>query len=363
MTSARNAALDLPLDQVLTLRAGAAARDAIARDGVRADAFGSLLGASGGPKWLILAGLDRHLAGTFFAGRTRPLALLGTSIGTWRHAYFAQQDPVAALDRFLAAYLAQRYSAKPDEQELTREVHRLLGALLGDRGVDEITANPVFRTHILAARCRGLTASSHRHVLLAGLALAAVLNLFARRSLALSFERVLFARGGCSDFALAGLPGFTVPLTAQNLVDALLATAAVPLVFSPRHDIPGAPPGTYRDGGITDYHFDLDISAPDGLVLYPHFYGHLTPGWFDKALRWRRAGGALATRTLLVAPSPAFVAALPGGSIPDRRDFLHMEDATREARWRAAVAASARLGDAFAAWCASADPASRLQPL
>lgn len=351
------------ITDVLALRAGSEARALIARDGVRSDTFSAMLGASGGPKWLILAGLDRYLAGTFFRDRRAPLSLLGTSIGTWRHAYFAQRDPVPALDRFLTAYLAQRYSAKPDMPELTREAERLLAALLGDTGADEITANRVFRTHILAARCRGAVASDNRHLLLGGLALAAILNVFSRDSLRLSFERALFAPADGSDFRLGGLPGFEVPLQRENLVDALLATAAVPMVFAPRRDIAHAPPGTYRDGGITDYHFDLDISAPPGLVLYPHFYGHITPGWFDKMLRWRKPYGALTARTLLVAPSPAFIASLPAKAIPDRRDFLHMDDATREAHWRAAVAESERLGEAFDAWLRDPDPARYLTPL
>ena len=59
----------------------------------------------------------------------------------------------------------------------------------------------------------------------------------------------------------------------------------------------------------------------------------------------------------------AFVAALPGKAIPDRRDFLRTDDDTREQHWRAAVAASERLGEAFAAWCADPEPARWLQPL
>lgn len=352
-----------PFAGILTLRAGPEARAAIAQEGVRADAFGSLLGASGGPKWLILSGLDRFLAGHFFRERRAPLALLGTSIGTWRHAIYPQRDPLAALDRFLAAYLAQRYSAKPTVAEITAEVERLLAALLGGDGARDIVTHPSLRTHILAARCRGLVASERRAPLLAGLALAALLNAFSRRSLALAFERAVFAPGGASDFRLAGLPSFDVPLGEENVVDALLATAAVPLVFAPRDDIPGAPPGTYRDGGITDYHFDLDFTAPPGLVLYPHFYDHLVPGWFDKLLPWRRATGALAARTLLVSPSPAFVAALPAGHIPDRKDFARYDNATRERHWQAAVTESRSLGVAFADWCNDPDPARWLQPL
>ena len=47
----------------------------------------------------------------------------------------------------------------------------------------------------------------------------------------------------------------------------------------------------------------------------------------------------------LVAPSPSFVAALPGGRIPDRRDFYAMPHAERERRWQGVLDASERLGD------------------
>lgn len=348
---------------ILSLRAGPDARDRIARDGAGADSFSALLGASGGPKWLILAGLDRFLAGEFFRGRKNPLALLGTSIGCWRHAIYPQQEPVAALDRFLDAYLGQRYSAKPGMDELTGEAERLLDILLGQDGATQIAGNRVIRTHILAARCRGPLASDRPAMLLGGLAVAALLNGISRASLGLSFQRALFSPADGADFRLQGLPGFDVPLAGANVRDALLATAAVPLVFAPRRDIAGAPGGTYRDGGITDYHFDLAIEAPDGLVLYPHFYDHLVPGWFDKSLRWRRADGPLADRTLLVAPAPGFVASLPGGAIPDRRDFARLDNDTRERQWHAAVDASREIAAAFAGWLSDPDPARWLAPL
>lgn len=351
------------IDEHLVLRAGDAARARIAANGVRPQDFGSLLGASGGPKWLILAGLDRYLAGTFFRDRQQPLALLGTSIGCWRHAIYPQRQPLAALDRFLAAYLAQRYSARPTSAEVTRAVEQLLDTLLGSDGAAAIAGHTVLRSHVLAVRCHGPIASESRPLLMGGLALAAALNLVSRRTLALSFTRALFGPAGGSDFRLAGLPALEVALAPGNVRDALLATAAVPLVFAPRRDIAGAPPGVYRDGGITDYHFDLHMQAPAGLVLFPHFYDRLVPGWFDKALPWRRADGALRARTLLVAPSPALVAALPARHIPDRRDFARYDDASRERQWRSAVDASERMGEALAAWVADPDPARYLQPL
>ncbi|HEX5633682.1 MAG TPA: patatin-like phospholipase family protein, partial [Gemmatimonadales bacterium] len=71
-------------------------------------------GASGGAKWLVLAGLDRFLFGDFLqAPRERPLHLIGSSIGSWRMACLAQRDPRAALDRAHAAYLEQRYPRRP----------------------------------------------------------------------------------------------------------------------------------------------------------------------------------------------------------------------------------------------------------
>jgi len=108
--------------------------------------------------------------------------------------------------------------------------------------------------------------------------------------------------------------------------------------------IPGAPAGVYWDGGVLDYHLDLDFRA-QRLVLYPHFYAHVVPGWFDKALRWRRARAHNFRRALLVAPSNAFVASLPGRKIPDRRDFYTLSETERITRWQTAVDMSERLGD------------------
>jgi len=113
---------------------------------------------------------------------------------------------------------------------------------------------------------------------------------------------------------------------------------------------------------VLDYHLDLDFGPGEGLVLYPHFYAHVVPGWFDKSLRWRRARGANFRRALLVAPSDAFVAALPGGKIPDRRDFYSMPEAERMRRWQAVVDASARLGDELGELLATGRLAEHVRP-
>ena len=44
-------------------------------------------------------------------------------------------------------------------------------------------------------------------------------------------------------------------------------------------------------------------------------------------------------------PSPAFLALLPGGRVPDRRDFFDLTEARRMRRWQTILDASAALGD------------------
>jgi hypothetical protein len=56
------------------------------------------------------------------------------------------------------------------------------------------------------------------------------------------------------------------------------------------------------------------------------------------------------------------VASLPGGRIPDRRDFYAMPEADRMRRWEAVVAASARLGDELGELVATGRVADAVRP-
>ena len=334
----------------LALRAGPRALAILRERGLRAEDVDVLPAASGGAKWLALAGLDRWLFGEFLrAPRARPLHGVGSSIGSWRLACLAQLDPVAALARGHHAYVyEQRYSPKPTPAEVTRILGGALDRLLGDHGVEDVLVHPWLRLHVITAAARGLAASARRPLLLAGLALAAAGNVVTRRALALQLRRHVFH--SCADETpfrhLADLPTVHLPLSRENVRAALLASGSIPLLLEGVR-VPGAPDArtVHWDGGVLDYPPDLDFGAGDGLVLYPHFYEHLVPGWFDKGLRWRRARAANFDRALLIAPSAAFVAALPGGRIPDRRDFYALPHADRERRWQAVLDASARLGD------------------
>jgi hypothetical protein len=277
--------------------------------GLRAEDIDILAGASGGAKWLVLGGIDRFLFGEFLqAPRDRPLHCIGSSIGSWRMACLAQRDPVAALARGHQAYIVeQRYSPRPDVREVTQVLSRALDLLLGDTGPQEILSHPAFRIHIITAVGRGLANSVRRPVLATSLAIAAAGNSVSRRALALQFQRCIFHNADePTPFAhLADLPTRHVRLTANTLRPALLASGSIPLLLEGLR-IPGAPTGVHWDGGVLDYHLDLDFGAGDGLVLYPHFYPHIVPGWFDKRLPWRRGRTRHFDRALLIAPSREF---------------------------------------------------------
>ncbi|MBK6456985.1 MAG: patatin-like phospholipase family protein [Gemmatimonadetes bacterium] len=353
------------MSHALTLRAGPDALRLVRERGLRAQDIDILPGASGGAKWLALAGLDRYLFGTLLAEpRTRPLHLIGSSIGSWRMACLAQRDPVAALARGHHAYIyEQRYSPKPSTAEVTRVLNRALDLILGPTGVDEILTHPWARVHIITAEGRGLAASERRLLLTAGIALAAAGNLVSRKSLALQMRRFIFhTAGDATPFrTLSDLPTEHRALTRENLRAALLASGSIPLLMD-AVKIPGTPRGVHWDGGVLDYHLDLDFGPGEGLVLYPHFYSHVVPGWFDKSLTWRRARGDNFRRALLIAPSDDFVRTLPRGKIPDRKDFYAMDEATRLRTWQRVVDESVRLGDELAELQVTGRLADRLEP-
>ena len=173
----------------------------------------------------------------------------------------------------------------------------------------------------MAVRSRHVLASENRAILCYGPDSAALLNAVSRSTLGWSFERALFYDGREVPpfFDVTGFPLQRVKLTRENLQDAIVATGSIPLVLSGVRDIAGARPGVYRDGGVIDYHLDLPHSAEERLTLFPHFYGHIVPGWFDKRLKWRRPQPGNVDRTILISPSDEFVASLPNSKIPDQK--------------------------------------------
>ncbi|MFC0445052.1 alpha/beta hydrolase [Pseudidiomarina halophila] len=339
----------------LQLRAGKSAWLQIKEQGLTEDAVQLLVGASGGPKWFVLQGLDRYLFGEFFAARQGHLDLLGTSAGAWRFAALGQQDPVAASELFCRLYSTQTYSAKPDVLEITDEARKLLAEYIPDRAVDEILSQDRFRHHWIVARCRGMTAIEGKRQIL-GLLTSAAANSVKRKWLGKFYERVIFhhpASPATFTEHWNDIPTRYAQLSTANFKQALLATGSIPLVLEGVRDIPGAPAGIYRDGGVTDYHFDLDFSGVDGLVLYPHFHHEVIPGWFDKRIKKRRTTGSQWPNVILLTPTQEFIDALPFGKIPDRTDFAKLDADARIKYWHQAVEQGKWMADQFHEWVAT----------
>lgn len=350
--------------KALTVWAGARAAEVLEQRGWDPDVFSTMIGASGGPKWLVLSQLDRVIHETLLAPRTRPIDLVGSSIGTWRHACLSLPDPGLALARFETAYIAQTYSRRPSPSEVSEVATEILLEALGPNGPAELLGQSMLRNHIVTARGRGVSGGVSVPGIVFGMGAAALANAVHRPLLGSSFQRVVFSQSDSGlPHWLAGFGTRQAELSQANLVRALKASGAIPMVLEPERDIPGTAPGTYWDGGIIDYHFEPPRQWEDGLILYPHFTDTLTPGWFDKFLPWRRRRTPVSDSLVLISPSREFVASLPHGKIPDRGDFARFDDAERQRYWRTTLAACEALANEFRILLASDDPLSGVRRL
>ena len=345
-----------------TLRAGPRALRHVLDRGLAPGDIACIPAAAGGPKGLALLPFDRLLLQQGWLPEQRPVELIGASVGAWRMAALAQDDPLAALDRVQHAYVhEQSYSAHPTPAEVSAVCRRIAAAA---RGTGDLHWRPGVSLAIVTSRARG---ALHDRESKLAFGRAVLSNVVSRSRLASYLERVVFHAGpGPSVFDGDAFDEFglvCVSLDAANAEDALLASGTIPLLASPVRGIAGAPPGIYWDGALIDYHLLLPyqrLRSAGRIVFYPHFNDFVTPGWLDKHLPWRRS-----PRThpwlddmLLVAPSPAFLATLPHGKLPERQDFYRYgpDHADRIRAWQTAIAECGRFAAAVLGWMERPDP-------
>ena len=384
--------------QALHIYAGPVARRAIAQNGLSPQDIRTIPAAAGGPKGLLLGALDRFIFGEWLSGSTQPIDLVGASIGAWRMATACLDQPVSAFERLEYDYIHQHYETAPGQKRPTAAmVSELFGqnlqAFYAGR-VGEILRHPRYRLHIVTSRGRHMLHTEHGLRTPLGYFGAYLTNVVRRKAMGSWLERVVFSQPGVTSPGCVSLPFGTddyrtrqVALSEANFNLALQASCSIPFVLKAVHNIPGAPPGAYWDGGITDYHLHLNYPAATesamhfiaghamdtgsgglfehkGLVLYPHFQKAVVPGWLDKSLKWRHHATHHLDTMVLLAPNTEWVKTLPNGKLPDRTDFTHYGNdlAGRVKAWNTACSASAQLVDEFAAWLEKPD-STRVLPL
>jgi hypothetical protein len=378
----------MPSFKALRLHAGPSARCHIEQNGLRPQDIGVVPGAAGGPKGLILGPLDRFIFGQWLPQSAQPVHLVGASIGAWRMATACLNDPVQAFERLEHDYIGQHYELQPGQKRpsadfVSEKFGHSLTAFYGGR-VQEVLHHPRFRLHVVTSHGRHVLSREHPIGTPLGYGAAFLTNVASRKAMGAWLERVVFSapasgKPGESGAACPQLPFATgdyrtrqIQLTEANFNPALQASCSIPFVLRAVQDIPGAPPGAYWDGGITDYHLHLDYAqaprsdsnAGAGLVLYPHFQKAVVPSWLDKSLKWRHGATDFLDNMLLLAPSPEWVKSLPNCKLPDRRDFTHYGNDLpgRVKAWTAAAKASEQLADELQEWLLKPDMA-RVEPL
>jgi hypothetical protein len=370
--------------QALRIYAGPKARRHIEEHGLRPQDVRVVPGAAGGPKGLVLGPLDRFIFGDWLMGSQQEVHLVGASIGAWRMATACLDDPINAFQRLENDYIQQHIAAPPGKklppaQIVSEQFGQSLKDFYGGR-VQQVLQHPRYRLHIVTSRGRHVLRREHDLGTPLGYLGAFLTNTLHRKAMGAWLERVVFSsQEAALPFATGDYRTRQLPLTEANFNPALQASCSIPFMLKAVHNIPGAPPGAYWDGGITDYHLHLNYAsdliagcaggtgatgtfyskntASPGLVLYPHFQKNVVPGWLDKGLKWRHGATHFLDSTVLLAPDPAWIKTLPNAKLPDRNDFIRYaaDPRGRMKAWTEAVAASRQLAEEFQGWLEKPD--------
>lgn len=346
----------------IQLRAGKKAFEILSDGGFDPAMLNMVAAASGGPKFLVLTGIDKAVFPEWFLPQKNPIHFIGSSIGAWRGAALLAHNPTERINILEEAYLNQHYSLKPTASEVSAEASRIFDQYVTTTEINQILESKRYDFTVITSRPTLAGKSDNPFLLLSHLACSMSANLINRKLLNLFFKRTIFTTAGAEKLLMfKGFDTKTVPLNNENFKNAIMATGAIPVSMKGVVDN-GT---TYRDGGIIDYHLNLNYQKHDGICFYPHYKKDITPGWFDKALTWRRGGGKSASNVFLVAPSDSFVKKLPNGKIPDRNDFYRYKGNDRERikDWQEVIKRSLVLGEELLEAVASGKIKDILKPL
>jgi len=353
--------------KMLQVRAGPAALARIRDSGLAAADLAMVVGPATGPRWIVVAGIDRAMADSRWLNEGRDLWLWGASAGAWRFAALAQDDPSDAIRRFQQCYMGMHFTRPFSRMQVGNEIERALaGFLPGDAGSREalIRGAQGPKLAVVTIRQRAVLEGMEKTVYLTAL----LLNFLHASAGRVTTERVVFHAPLQPPPPLCepGFPGRGVALTTANIEKALLATGSVPFRAMPVTRIPGAPRGSYQDGGFLDYHVNSSLfpCRDERLQLLIAHPGRIMARWLDRLTPWRRLRADGLDRLVVVQPSPHIIDILPAGRLPSRKDWEKIPDRVeRLDLWNRALDMCLPLGDVFMDAVQSGAVARMAEPL
>ncbi len=333
----------------LNIQAGTLARQLIQNEGLQAHHVDIIPGAAGGPKGIGLMSLDQAIFGDFLQREKQRRYLIGSSVGAWRFASLIAQGEKKGAEQLAELYINLPFRKGMKIADIEKISRDMLHGILGDQS-EKLVTHPDYHLAIIAAKAEHIFQSDQKLALYSSLLGIIGSNAVSRNHLNKFMQRVICQPEHFQQFKIQddAFKTHYVNFNTDNVADWLMASGSIPGVTPAVKNIADAPQGAYRDGGLIDYHIDLPFDSK-GIVLYPHFTDSITPGWFDKMFKSRKANPENQARTLLVSPSAEYLKSLPLGRLPDRKDFVMkgLSDSERKKLWRQSVAESQRMGDEF----------------
>ena len=333
----------------LKIQVGSLAKQLIEKEGLHAQQVDMIPGAAGGPKGIGLTGLDQAIFGEFLPQAKQRRFLIGSSVGAWRFAGIVAQGEKLGPEKLAELYINLPFKKGMKIADIEKISRDMLHGVLGDQP-DKLVTHPDYHLAIIAAKAEHLFQSDQKLALYSSLLGIIGSNAISRDHLNKFMQRVICQPTDFPQFKIQddAFKTHYMNFNQDNVADWLMASGSIPGVTPAVKNIADAPEGAYRDGGLIDYHIDLPFESK-GIVLYPHFSDSITPGWFDKMFKSRKANPENQARTLLLSPSAEYLKSLPLGRLPDRKDFVMkgLSDSERKKLWRQSVDESQRMGDEF----------------
>ena len=356
------------MKNLIRFKAGPGILNLIRDEGLNPERVRVFTAPAGGPKWFVSVGFDKAIIKTRFFDKSSftRILLTGASAGAWRCLAMACKNPLSAYEKLRIAYSRNIFTAQDTPLTLSKKLRGNVDSFINDEDIKHILNHPKFDLAIHVVRSKNLAASGNVHVEGLALILCAILNMFDSKYLNSFYDKTVFYTGRHKPSFVESWFGDSIfKMTAQNIKEIALATGSLPYFIKGVSEISGALGGVYRDGGLINYQLNEDYQPGEGLTLFFHYQERISPGWFDKKLSWKKTSQKALNRVLQIFPSEKFVKMLPGGKIPDRKDFATFVDkpAERIGRWDRVCEASELLAEDFMESVESGKIRDRIEPL